>query len=172
RSMQVIQPAEPLPLPVVDLSALPERAREDRARILAAAEANGSFDLDRGPLMRGLLLRLAEGDHAVFLALHHIASDGWSLGRLLREVTVLYPAFAAGLPSPLPELPVQYADFAVWQRRWLASEALGEQVAYWRRRLASAPAALDLPADRPRPPVRGIRGGGVPVALPEEVAAA
>ena len=89
-----------------------------------AAEARRPFDLARGPLLRAGLWRLGETEHVLLLALHHIVSDGWSLGVLVREVTALYPAFAAGLPSPLPELPVQYADFAAWQRSWLAGDVL------------------------------------------------
>ncbi|HEY4590472.1 MAG TPA: amino acid adenylation domain-containing protein, partial [Thermoanaerobaculia bacterium] len=149
--VQVIQPAGPFPLPVVDLSALPDGAREDLALTLAAAEAGRPFDLARGPLIRCLLLRLGEGDHAVLLTVHHVASDGWSVGRLVREIAALYPAFAAGRPSPLPELPVQYADFALWQRSWLSGDVLEQEIAFWRRQLAGLPPLLDLPTDRPRP---------------------
>ncbi|HKH46438.1 MAG TPA: amino acid adenylation domain-containing protein, partial [Thermoanaerobaculia bacterium] len=123
--VQVIQPAEPFGLTVVDLSGLPLNAREGLTSALAGEEARRPFDLGDlagGPLLRALLLRLTERDHAVVLTLHHIAGDGWSMGILVREVAALYPAFAGRRPSPLAELPVQYADFSVWQRSWLHGE--------------------------------------------------
>ncbi len=169
--VQVIVPAAPFELPVVDLSALPERAREAAALALAGEEAGRPFDLSREPLLRGVLLRLEEQDHVVALTVHHIASDGWSMGILVREVTALYATFAEGRSSPLPELPVQYADFAVWQRGWLEGEALERQLDYWRERLAGL-AAAELPADRSRPPVRSGRGAAVPVSVPGALAEA
>ncbi len=147
--VQVIQPAAPFVLPLVDLSGLPEPEREAAALALAGEEAGRPFDLARGPLLRGVLLRLAEEDHVVALTLHHIASDGWSMGILVREVAALYAAFAAGRPSPLPELPVQYADFAVWQRSWLHGEVLERRdrlLAAAARRPAAAPGAAHRPA--------------------------
>ncbi|MFL6196132.1 MAG: amino acid adenylation domain-containing protein, partial [Thermoanaerobaculia bacterium] len=164
--VQVIQPAGLFQLPVVDLSALPESAREDLAPLLAGEEAGRPFDLARGPLLRGLLVRLGEGDHAVALTLHHIASDGWSMGILVREVAALYPAFAAGRPSPLPEPAVQYADFALWQRSWLQGEVLEGEIAFWRGQLAGLPPLLELPTDRPRPAARSYRGASRPASLP------
>ncbi|HYG64235.1 MAG TPA: amino acid adenylation domain-containing protein, partial [Thermoanaerobaculia bacterium] len=164
--VQVIQPAEPFRLPVVDLSALPESVREELARTLAVAEAGWPFDLAQGPMLRGLLLRLAESDHAVMLTMHHIASDGWSMGVLVREVAALYPAFAAGRPSPLPELPVQYADFAVWQSSWLRGEVLEREIDFWRCQLAGLPPLLELPTDHPRPAAQSYRGAVRPVRLP------
>jgi amino acid adenylation domain-containing protein len=164
--VQVIQPAEAFLLPVVDLSGLPRREREAQALTLAGEEAGRPFDLARGPLLRGSLLRLAAGDHAVALTMHHIASDGWSLGILVREVTALYAAFAAGRPSPLPELPVQYSDFAVWQRSWLQGEVLEQEISFWRQELAGLPPLLNLPTDRPRPARQSFRGSARPVRLP------
>jgi amino acid adenylation domain-containing protein/non-ribosomal peptide synthase protein (TIGR01720 family) len=164
--VQVILPAGPFPLPVVDLSALPEHAREAMALSLIREEAARPFDLTRGPLLRGLLVRLAERDHAVALTLHHIAGDGWSLGLLVREIAALYPAFAARRPSPLPELPVQYADFAVWQHSWLRGEVLEREMAFWRQQLAGLPPLLELPTDRPRPAAQSFQGTARPVRLP------
>ncbi|HYH46260.1 MAG TPA: condensation domain-containing protein, partial [Thermoanaerobaculia bacterium] len=158
RAVQVIAPALDLQLPLVDLSALPEERREPAAARLAAGIAWLPFDLAAGPLVRGAVVRLAADDHALLFAMHHIVSDGWSLGVLVREVAALYGAFVRGLPSPLPELPVQYADFAAWQREWLAGETLERQIGWWRERLAGAPPVLPLPLDHPRPPVHTFRG--------------
>ena len=163
---QVIQPATPFVLPVVDLSALPQSRRETVALLLAGDEAALPFDLARGPLMRCLLLRLTQEDHVAALTLHHIVSDGWSMTIMVREVTTFYAALAAGRPSPLPELPVQYADFSVWQRSWLHGEILEDEISFWRRQLAGLPPLLNLPTDRPRPAVQSYRGASRPVRLP------
>jgi amino acid adenylation domain-containing protein/non-ribosomal peptide synthase protein (TIGR01720 family)/FkbM family methyltransferase len=165
--VQVIQPASPFHLPVIDLTGLPEGEREPLAFSLAQDEASRSFDLRRGPLLRGALLRLAGNDHAALLTLHHIASDGWSVGILVHEVAVLYAAFAEGRPSPLPELPVQYADFSDWQRSWLLGEALEQQMTFWRRQITDLPPLLELPTDRPRPAAQSFRGALRPVRLAE-----
>ncbi|MBV8202957.1 MAG: amino acid adenylation domain-containing protein, partial [Acidobacteria bacterium] len=164
--------AGPLQLPWIDLSALPEAVRDAAARRLATAEAKQPFDLERAPLLRARLLRLAAEEHVLLLTLHHIAFDGWSLGVLVREAGALYEVFASGRPSPLPELAVQYADFAVWQRRWLSGEALDAQVGYWRTRLAGLPPAIELPVDRPRPVRRRYLGGRVELRLPASQGAA
>ncbi|HVR98703.1 MAG TPA: amino acid adenylation domain-containing protein, partial [Thermoanaerobaculia bacterium] len=168
--VQVIQPARPFPLPVVDLSALPPGEREALAAALAGEEAARPFDLTGGPachpLLRGTLLRLAENEHVILLTLHHIVGDAWSLGVLIRELSALYPAFAAGRPSPLPELPLQYADYAVWQRSWLDGEVMDGEIAFWRRQLTGLPALLELTTDRPRPAVQSNRGATRPVRLP------
>jgi amino acid adenylation domain-containing protein len=150
RPAQVIAPPAGVLLPWVDLSALPAGRRAIEARRLAGEEAARPFDLESGPVLRATLLRIAAGEHALLLDIHHIAADGWSMGVLVAEVAALYGAALAEAPSPLPELTVQYADFAVWQRRWLAGEVLERQLGYWRERLADAP-ALVLPTDRPRP---------------------
>src|SRR6185369_969547 len=168
--VQMIRPATPFVLPVADLSGLPESRREAVALCLAGEEAGRPFDLTSGPLLRGVLLRLAADDHVVLLTLHHIASDGWSMGILVREVAALYAAFAAGLPSPLPELPVQYADFAVWQHSWLHGEILENEISFWRRQLADLPPLLELPTDRPRPAAQSYRGATRPVLLPAALA--
>ncbi len=172
RPVQIVD--DPLPgtlaLPRVDLAGLGARAVAEAGR-LAAAEAVRPFDLAKGPLLRAALLHLGREEQAVLVALHHIAGDAWSIGVLVAEIAVLYPAFAARRPSPLPELPVQYADFAVWQREQLAGEELARQLAWWRQRLAGAPLVLELPADRPRPPVQSFRGAAVTAALPPALAA-
>ncbi|MEA2695571.1 MAG: hypothetical protein QOJ16_4958, partial [Acidobacteriota bacterium] len=138
--VQTIGPPRGLALPVIDLAELAGEVREAEAARLASSTAALPFDLARGPLIRAALLRLAGTEHALLLDLHHIVSDGWSTGVLTREVTALYTAFAAGRSSPLPELAVQYADFALWQRQWLAGEVLAGELAHWRERLAGAPA--------------------------------
>ncbi|HYG65434.1 MAG TPA: amino acid adenylation domain-containing protein, partial [Thermoanaerobaculia bacterium] len=164
--VQVIQPAAPFTLAVVDLSALSAARREAAALALAREEADRPFDLARGPLLRALLLRLDSQDHLAAVTQHHIVSDGWSLGILVDEVAALYAAFAAGRPSPLTELRVQYADFAVWQSSWLRGETLEREISYWRRQLADLPPRLELPTDRPRPAAQSFRGTTRPARLP------
>src|SRR5205085_11432965 len=105
---------------------------------LTSHEAQRPFDLTRGPLLRAQVLRLGPQEHVLLLTVHHIVSDGWSMQVLFQELSALYAAYAAGLPSPLPELPIQYADFALWQRQWLQGEELEDQLAYWQEQLADA----------------------------------
>jgi amino acid adenylation domain-containing protein len=169
---QVVRAAAPRPLAVVDLAALPPAPRQAAARRLIQQEARRPFDLARGPLLRAAALRLAADDHALQITIHHIACDGWSLDLLARDLTALYRRRAGGEPAPLPELPVQYADFAAWQRGWLQGEALERQIAHWRERLAGAPPLLALPLDRPRPAVRSPRGASVAFELSAESSAA
>jgi len=166
RPAQVIAETVDTGLPRVDLSALPPAAREAELAVQLAGEARRPFDLERGPVLRLLLLKLGTEEHAVAVTLHHIAGDGWSMELLVRELTVLYSAFLEGRPSPLPGLPVQYADYAAWQRSWLAGDALRAEVEHWRGRLAGAPAVIELPSDRPRPAVRSHRGAGLSLRLP------
>src|SRR6185312_12534634 len=146
------------PLPVEDLSGLPEDLRLERARGRVLEEAAQPFDLARGPLVRAGLIRLAEDRHIVQVTMHHIVSDGWSLGVLIREVSALYEAFRRGEGSPLPVPALQYADYAAWQRAWLQGDVLRRQLDYWTERLAGV-VALELPTDRPRPAVPSGRGG-------------
>jgi amino acid adenylation domain-containing protein len=169
RPAQVIHAAEGLALPLVDLGAVGREEREERVRRVAEEERLRPFDLERGPLVRAHLLRLAEDEHVLLVVMHHIVSDGWSMGVLVGELSALYGAFASGEPSPLEELPVQYADYAAWQRAWLCGEVLEEQLAYWRKRLAGAPPLLELPADRPRPAVPTGRGARHAFTLPPEL---
>jgi amino acid adenylation domain-containing protein len=171
RPVQRIAPESGWDLPAIDLGALPADRREAEMRRLVTAQARRPFDLGRPPLLRASLLRLGDAEHVLIFALHHIASDGWSMGVLTGEVAQLYAAFASGKPSPLPELPVQYADFAVWQRSWLRGEVLESQLAYWRRGLAGAP-PVELPTDRPRPPVQTFRGALFRSRLSAELSAA
>lgn len=147
--VQVVDAPYDLALAVSDLRGEPARAT--LARELAQQEALRGFDLARGPLLRARLLRLDDAQHVLLFTLHHIVSDGWSMAVLLREVAVLYRAFVAGHPSPLPALPLQYADHARWERIWQGGAVLQGQLDYWRAQLAGAPAALALPTDRPRP---------------------
>jgi hypothetical protein len=168
---QVIRPATGMQTPVVDLSALPLTRCEELALVLTSAEAARPFRLTQGPLLRTALLRLGAQHHVALITMHHIVSDGWSMRLLVRETTALYAAFAEGKPSPLPELPVQYADFAAWQRSCLQGEVLEGEIAYWRRQLAGLPPVLDLPFDHPRPPVQSFRGAARGIHLPVALAA-
>jgi len=165
RPVQMIQPEAALAIAASDLSHLPAEEREDALARLAEDEARRPFDLRRAPLLRVQSVRLAEDDHAVLVTVHHIVSDGWSMGVLVDEIAALYSGAA------LPELPVQYADYAVWQRGWLAGEHLDAELAHWRETLAGASTVLEVPADHPRPAVQGFRGRHLPVALPAALVA-
>jgi amino acid adenylation domain-containing protein len=167
--VQVIDPPGLFELAIEDLSEPGEGERAVGLRERVQVLAQQPFDLERGPLFRVHLLRLSSKDHVAVVVMHHIVSDGWSIGVLIREVGALYAAFAQGLASPLPELAVQYADYAVWQRGWLQGEVLQRQVGYWKQRLAGAPAALELPTDRVRPAVQSHRGEGFTIGLPAEL---
>ncbi|HYR07982.1 MAG TPA: amino acid adenylation domain-containing protein, partial [Longimicrobium sp.] len=167
--VQVIAPFGGFALPVEDLSGLSEADREAAVGQRAGEEARRAFDLSAGPLFRAALLRRGEEDHVLLLSMHHIVSDEWSMGVLFRELSALYAADREGGKSPLPELGVQYADYAVWQREQLAGEVLDRQLAYWKERLAGAPELLELPTDHPRPPVQTYRGASVPVELSPEL---
>ncbi|HID51927.1 MAG TPA: non-ribosomal peptide synthetase, partial [Anaerolineae bacterium] len=170
RPVQRILPDLPIDLPVTDLRHLPEAERESQAQALAVAEAKRPFDLATGPLIRAALLQLADDEYVALLTMHHIISDGWSMGVFIQEMATLYAAFAAGRPSPLPELPIQYADFAHWQREWLQGDALESQLAYWKEQLAGATPFLDLPTDRPRPAIQSANGATETFVLPPELA--
>jgi len=168
---QVIQSADIFRMPLVDLQGVERGEREREARQLARQEASHPADLTRGPLLRTFLLRLGSEEHILLLTMHHIITDGWSGQVFVRELTTLYRAFLQGQPSPLSPLPVQYADFAVWQRRWMQGEALADQLAYWRRQLGGF-RLLELPTDRPRCAVQSQRGATSFFALPTEQSAA
>src|SRR5215213_7048183 len=156
--VQLISRPGPFRLAVFDLSELSGLVQEEEVRQLAQEEGTRPFDLEAGPLLRVRLLRLSEREHVLLLTMHHIVSDGWSMGVLVRELCALYETFSQGGESPLPPLTVQYADYAQWQREHLTGEVLEQQLQYWREQLAGAPALLELPADRPRPAVQSFRG--------------
>jgi hypothetical protein len=156
--VQIIAPEGRCELPRIDLTGLGGLARPEAERI-ASEESLLPFDLGAGPLLRAALIELEPALHLLCLTIHHIVSDGWSMDVLIRDVAALYRGEA------LAPLPIQYADFAVWQRQWLSGDVLERQLGYWRERLAGLPAALDLPTDRLRPPVRGTAGDFVPLEI-------
>ncbi|WP_223632375.1 amino acid adenylation domain-containing protein [Corallococcus sp. EGB] len=160
-----------LPLEVRDLTSLDESQRQPEVLRLAEAEARKPFNLSQGPLVRAVLLRLGETEHVLLLTMHHIISDAWSTGLLLRELGELYPAYLTGEQPSLPELTVQYADYAAWQRSWLNEEHLASELGWWKARLDGAPALLELPADHPRPAVKTYRGTHRVQRMPVELQA-
>jgi amino acid adenylation domain-containing protein len=170
--VQVIVPTLHLPLLMEDLRALPKTKQEAPVQRLIRAEALYPFDLENGPLLRMCLLRLGEQERILLLTMHHIISDGWSWGVLLHELAVLYNAFSQGYPSPLPDLPMQYTDYAHWQRQWLHSEAGKLQLAYWMEQLHDPLPILELPTDRPRPAELSLRTARQSFQLPKELAVA
>lgn len=156
-------------LPVVDLSSTPEKQQEAKARELLAVEVRKPFDLAQGPLLRTMLVRLGEQHHVFLVTMHHIVTDAWSIGIFAQEVFVLYEAFSAGRPSPLPELPIQYIDFSAWQRSWLQGDVLEEQLNHWKKQLTGL-GRLSLPFDHHPPDVPSFRGEGLVVHWPKELA--
>ncbi|MGH2412160.1 MAG: amino acid adenylation domain-containing protein, partial [Microcystaceae cyanobacterium] len=156
--VQVINPHSVVRVQRVDRQALPQDAQFAEVQRLVVEENRRPFDLVNGPLVRVILLQLAPESYVLLLTMHHIISDGWSISIFIHELSTLYPAFCAGELSPLSELPIQYADFADWQRQWLTGEVLETQLNYWKQQLTGAPPVLELPADRPRPPVQTFRG--------------
>ncbi|MGH3621699.1 MAG: amino acid adenylation domain-containing protein, partial [Sciscionella sp.] len=166
RGVQVIHPAGDVSLPVLDLSVHPDGVTELTGFL--QAEAGRPFDLRHGPLLRARLVRMASDEHVLVLTMHHIVTDGWSTGVLVGELGELYRSAVIGVPADLPALPIQYADFAVWQRERLAGAALDEQVGYWRGQLAGV-APLELPTDRPRPVVRSREGALCEFVVPTDV---
>src|SRR5437868_1228275 len=169
RPVQVINMNAMFKLSLNDLQELEESQRQSRVSAWTEEDARRLFDLKNGPLLRANLLRLGETEHVLLLTIHHIVSDGWSMGVFVRELAALYEAYMAGRPSPLQELPIQYADFAAWQRRWLQGDVLEEQLNYWRAQLADAPPLLELPTDRPRQPVQSYRGAHEHLLLSESL---
>ncbi len=158
KPIQLIAPPTPLTLPIHDLQGLSSEEQTDQIRRIAIGEASKPFNLAVGPLVQFTLLQLSYQEYVLLLKMHHIIYDGWSLNIFFGELSQLYEAFTQKLPYPLAELPIQYADFAVWQRQWLTGEVLERQLNYWRQQLAEAPLVLELPTDKPRPPVQTFRG--------------
>ena len=157
-AIQVVQPAREWRLPLIDLTGLGETQQQAETKALTRREAGKRFDLARDESLNTVLLRRSPEDHLLLVTMHHIVSDGWSMGVLVNELSTLYEAYRRGEQSPLAELPVQYADYALWQREWLQGEVLDEQLKYWEEKLAGAPAIVDLPTDRPRGAVRAAGG--------------
>jgi len=170
--VQVIAARVEFALAQTDLSALPATEREQAAQRLAEEEARTPFDLAVGPLVRARLLRLGEAEHVALFNMHHIVSDGWSMRVLIQEMSQLYEAYSGGSESPLLELPIQYADYALWQREWLTGEVLEKQLGYWRQQLAGAPETLVLPTDKPRPELQAFVGANQSLIVPAEVSEA
>ena len=170
--MQVVGEKFNFGLQVLDLQQLAETEREEKVKQLAAEEASKPFDLTKLPLLRASLLQLDAEEYVLLLTLHHIIFDGWSIGAFMQELAALYEAFSIGKPSPLPELSIQYADFAIWQREWLAGDRLQTQLNYWKKQLSGAPLLLELPADRPRPPAQTYRGAKESFLIPRTLRSA
>ncbi|HEY6802276.1 MAG TPA: condensation domain-containing protein [Pyrinomonadaceae bacterium] len=167
--VQIIRSAQAEVLPLVDLSGLPEGEQQPLAQQFIETESNRAFDLERETALRVSVLRLQPDEHVILFTMHHIACDSWSIDVLVREVATLYEAFSAGQSSPLPELPIQYADFAVWQRQWLQGKELENQQNYWRHQLAGMPLVLQLPFDRPRPARESSRGALHSIVLSKDL---
>lgn len=170
--LQAVHPFERFDLPVIDLSGEPEAVREETAQRLIRENSLTSFNLAAGPLFVTRLIRLAENSHILLLCMHHIISDGWSMGVLVREISELYAAQVSGRMPHLPELTIQYADFADWQRGWLQGERMDSQLAYWKKQLSGVPGLLELPTDFPRPAVESHRGAHFTFRLPGELSGA
>ncbi len=165
---QIIFPTPDLTLAELDLGPLEEREREIEWTRVVREQGRKPFELSQAPLFRGTMVHLSPQDHRLLLTIHHIIADEWSMEVIHREVNTLYNAFSHGRPSPLQDLPIQYADFAVWQREWLQGEVLKRQISYWKKELAGAPSVLELPTDRLRPAVQSFRGATEIFALPHE----
>jgi amino acid adenylation domain-containing protein len=169
---QAIAPSLVLTLPVVDLRNYSEPDRQEQYRKLADEEARYLFDLAQGPLLRATLFRMHDQKSILLLNVQHIVMDGWSMMIFLNELGVLYQAFVLGKASPLPELPIQYADFAIWQRQWLQGELLRSQVDYWKEKLGTEKSDLELPLDYSRPPIQTFHGGSLKFQLPRSLSRA
>ncbi|MBC1218414.1 condensation domain-containing protein, partial [Nostoc sp. UCD120] len=170
--VQVIADSLTLSVPVVDLTELPESEREIACQQLAKMQAAQAFYLASSPLIRACVVKLKELEYALLLTVHHILVDGWSTGILMRELATIYSALCNNLSPELPELPIQYADFAIWQRQWLQKEVLQTQLDYWKQLLKNAPTLLELPTDRPRPAIQNYRGAVQYIELSNELSQA
>ncbi|WP_456439958.1 amino acid adenylation domain-containing protein [Caldithrix abyssi] len=168
-AVQVIHEHLKITIPTVDLSDLPEEQALRKARELARADALKPFDLEKGPLFRILLLKLNDNDHLVLFNMHHIITDGWSTGILVREMAAIYNALSDGKPSPLSPLPIQYADFTVWQQNWLQGEVLEKHLQFWQEYIGENPPVLELPTDHPRPAMQTFNGRSLRYDLPADL---
>jgi amino acid adenylation domain-containing protein/FkbM family methyltransferase len=167
--VQVAHPFAFHPIPLIDVSGFPEPAREMAITTLAKQEASTAFDLRQGPLLKISLFTAGPCDHTLVAFVHHIVSDGWSMGVLTRELTALYKSFTGGEESPLDELEIQYSDFAAWHREYIKSEAVADQLQYWRGKLSGAAPILELPSDRARPAVQTFDGSTLHFELPDSL---
>ena len=171
-AQQIVLPDLDVSVPIVSVTHLPEAEREAEALRIASEEGKKPFDLTRGPLLRVLLVQLSREKYLLVLAMHHIITDGWSISILFRELTHCYEAFTNGKDPQLPDLPLQYAEYAHWQREYLAGDVLAKQVAYWKNKLAGAQTMLDLPTDYPRPKEHGWRGATAELTFDSNVLSA
>ena len=170
--VQLVSRSAQIRVPLIDIEALAPEQRETEGQRLRKAESLQPFDLAREFPIRASVVRVRPDDYLLLLTIHHIVSDGWSMGIFNRELSVCYEAFATGKSIDLPELPIQYADYAEWQRDWLRSEVFSEQLSYWRNALNGAPAVMDLPTDHPRPAIQTFRGAQLRFALSHELSQA
>src|ERR1700686_4628536 len=166
--MQVVHPSMTIAIPAVDLGLLDARERDAEEERLTLEEARRRFDLSAGPLLRAQALQLGDRDYVFLLTAHHIVSDGCSIGIITNELGAIYEAFAQGLDAPLPELPIQYADFANWQQESLCNSRIDPQVAHWKRKLGN-PSGFDVPTDHPRAPRRSCNGNILSRLLPRSL---
>ncbi|KYC42727.1 non-ribosomal peptide synthetase [Scytonema hofmannii PCC 7110] len=169
KPIQKIAPDTAVTLPIHDLQELSTQEQTAQIRQMAESLASASFDLAVEPLVQFTLLQLSHKEYVLLLKMHHIIYDGWSLNIFFSELSQLYAAFTQGLPNPLPELPIQYADFAFWQRQWLTGSVLERQLNYWQQQLADVPNVLELPPDKPRPPIQTFQGGAKSFVLDRDL---
>ena len=167
--VQVVAPSLKFEIPIVDIRDVPEAERMAQVERLVTSECQRSFDLTRSPLLRATLVVMGEQDHVLVMMMHHIIGDVWSVRVVMKELAALYEAFSADRPSPLPELPIQYCDYSTWQRDWLQGDDLQSQLAYWKQKLIGMSEALELPSDRPRPPVQSIWGAKHFLKIPKQL---
>ena len=168
-SIQVIAASQSVELPIIDLQQYDSTQQQSQVQKLLQQESQKPFDLASDLMLRSCLLQLAPSEHILLVVMHHIASDGWSMGILWSQLTQIYQAFNDGKPNPLQTLPIQYADYAVWQREWLSGEVLDKQLNYWVQQLAGANPLLELPTDRPRPPIQTYCGASQSFTLPQSL---
>ena len=169
KPFQVIKSFVKIDLPVVDITKFDEYKRESELQRLVMEEVQRPFKLPEGPLIRCALLRIDDGEHVLLFTMHHIISDGWSMGIFKRELSAFYNDFINGISPTFSDLPIQYVDFAYWQRQWFKGEVLERQLSYWKKRLEGSPSLLELPTDLPRPVVQSYRGSRESIILPNEL---